>query len=86
MARNPANDFIQFIAGGSLFGGGIFLLANQVMASSAFTYRGGGWGVAPAAGAAAVPGGGARLHRSNCRSAHGIRRSQALQGVLGNQE
>jgi len=44
MARNPANDFIQFIAGGSLFGGGIFLLANQVMASSALTYRGGGWG------------------------------------------
>ena len=38
------NDFIQFITGGSLFGGGIFLLANQVMASSAFTYRGGGWG------------------------------------------
>jgi len=44
MARNPTNDFIQFIAGGSLFGGGIFLLANQVMASSALTYRGGGWG------------------------------------------
>ena len=44
MARNPTNDFIQFIAGGSLFGGGIFLLANQVMASSSFGYRGGGWG------------------------------------------
>jgi hypothetical protein len=44
MACNPTNDFIQFIAGGSLFGGGIFLLANQVMASSALTYRGGGWG------------------------------------------
>ena len=44
MSRNPTNDFIQFITGGSLFGGGIFLLANQVMASSAFTYRGGGWG------------------------------------------
>ena len=44
MSRNPTNDFIQFIAGGSLFGGGIFLLANQVMASSAFAYRGGGWG------------------------------------------
>ena len=42
MSRNPTNDFIQFITGGSLFGGGIFLLANQVMASSAFTYRGGG--------------------------------------------
>ena len=39
MSRNPTNDFIQFIAGGSLFGGGIFLLANQVMASSALTYR-----------------------------------------------
>jgi len=34
MARNPTNDFIQFIAGGSLFGGGIFLLANQVMVHS----------------------------------------------------
>jgi hypothetical protein len=44
MSRNPINDFIQFIVGGSLFGGGIFLLANQVMASSVFTYRGGGWG------------------------------------------
>ena len=44
MARNPTNDFIQFIAGGSLFGVGIFLFANQVMASSAVTYRGGGWG------------------------------------------
>ena len=44
MSRNPTNDFIQFITGGSIFGGGIFLLANQVMASSAFTYRGGGWG------------------------------------------
>ncbi|MCP9781701.1 hypothetical protein KBY83_00020 [Cyanobium sp. WKJ7-Wakatipu] len=44
MSRNPTNDFIQFIAGGSLFGGGIFLLANQVMASSALPYRGGGWG------------------------------------------
>jgi hypothetical protein len=44
MARNPTKDFIQFIAGGSLFGGGIFLLANQVMASSALTYRGGGLG------------------------------------------
>jgi acyl-coenzyme A thioesterase PaaI-like protein len=49
MSRNPTNDFIQFIAGGSLFGGGIFLLANQVMASSAFAYRGGGWGRSPSA-------------------------------------
>lgn len=44
MSRNPANDFLLFIAGGSLFAGGIFLLANQVMASSAFGYRGAGWG------------------------------------------
>ena len=42
--RNPTTDFIQFIAGGALFGSGGFLLANQVMASSAFSYRGGGWG------------------------------------------
>ena len=42
--RNPATDFVQFIAGGALFGSGGFLLANQVMASSAFSYRGGGWG------------------------------------------
>jgi len=42
--RNPTTDFIQFIAGGALFGSGGFLLANQVMASSAFAYRGGGWG------------------------------------------
>jgi len=33
MSRNPTNDLIQFITGGSLFGGGIFLLANQVMAA-----------------------------------------------------
>lgn len=45
MARNPASDLIQFIAGGALFGAGGFLLANQVMASSAFSYgRGWGWG------------------------------------------
>ncbi|MCP9809720.1 hypothetical protein KBY58_09775 [Cyanobium sp. HWJ4-Hawea] len=45
MSRNPASDLIQFIAGGALFGSGGFLLANQVMASSAFAYRGGmGWG------------------------------------------
>jgi hypothetical protein len=44
MARNPAADLIQFIAGGSLFGAGGFQLMNQVMASSAFTYGGGrGW-------------------------------------------
>ena len=43
--RNPTTDFIQFLAGGALFGSGGFLLANQVMASSAFSYRGyGGWG------------------------------------------
>ena len=36
MARNPAADLIQFIAGGSLFGAGGFLLLNQVMASSSF--------------------------------------------------
>ncbi|MFM7311910.1 MAG: hypothetical protein ACKO0M_01875 [Cyanobium sp.] len=45
MARNPASDLVQFIAGGALFGSGGFLLANQVMASSAFSYgRGWGWG------------------------------------------
>lgn len=43
MPRNPASDLIQFIAGGALFGAGGFLLANQVMASSAFSY-GRGWG------------------------------------------
>jgi hypothetical protein len=49
MARNPAADLIQFIAGGSLFGAGGFLLLNQVMASSSFGFgpgrawrRGGG--------------------------------------------
>jgi hypothetical protein len=45
MSRNPASDFFQFIAGGALFCSGGFLLANQVMASSAFGSRGyGGWG------------------------------------------
>jgi len=44
MSRNPASDLVQFIAGGALFGSGGFLLANQVMASSAYSYRGGGWG------------------------------------------
>ena len=45
MPRNPASDFMQFIAGGALFCSGGFLLANQVMASSAFGSRGyGGWG------------------------------------------
>ena len=47
MSRNPTNDFAQFIAGGSLFGGSFFLLANEVVvASSAFAYRGGGPGTA----------------------------------------
>lgn len=44
MSRNPASDLIQFTAGGALFGSGGFLLANQVMASSAYSYRG-GWGM-----------------------------------------
>lgn len=44
MKRNPAADFLQFLVGGSLFCSGGFLLANQVMASSAFAYRSGGWG------------------------------------------
>ena len=44
MTRNPASDFLQFIVGGALFCSGGFLLANQVMASSAFGYRGGGLG------------------------------------------
>jgi len=44
MSRNPATDFLQFIVGGALFCSGGFLLANQVMASSAFDYRGGGLG------------------------------------------
>jgi len=45
MARNPGSDLIQFIAGGALFGSGGFLLANQVMASSAYSHRSGwGWG------------------------------------------
>jgi hypothetical protein len=44
MKRNPAADFLQFLIGGSLFCSGGFLLANQVMASSAFGYRDGGWG------------------------------------------
>jgi hypothetical protein len=47
MARNPATDLIQFIAGGSLFGSGLFLLLNQVTASSSFGFgpsRGWRWG------------------------------------------
>ena len=47
MARNPAGDLIQFIAGGSLFVSGLFLLLNQVMASSSFGFgpgRGWRWG------------------------------------------
>jgi hypothetical protein len=45
MSRNPASDFAQFLAGGALFGSGGFLLANQVIARSAYSYRGGmGWG------------------------------------------
>ena len=40
--RNPTTDFVQFLAGGALFGSGGFLLANQVMASLAFGYRYGG--------------------------------------------
>jgi hypothetical protein len=47
MARNPATDLIQFIAGGALFGSGLFLLLNQVMASSSFGFgpgRGWRWG------------------------------------------
>lgn len=43
MKRNPAADFLQFIVGGSLFCSGGFLLANQIMVSSPFGYRGGGW-------------------------------------------
>ena len=44
MSRNPASDLIQFSAGGALFASGGFLFANQVMASSAYSYRG-GWGM-----------------------------------------
>jgi hypothetical protein len=45
MTRSPASDFVQFLAGGALFGSGGFLLANQVIARSAYSYRGGpGWG------------------------------------------
>ncbi len=54
MSRNPASDFIQFIAGGALFGSGGFLLLNQVMASSSFTYRG-GWGMGRYAGGTMFP-------------------------------
>jgi hypothetical protein len=43
MKRNPAADFLQFIVGSSLFCSGGFLLANQVMVSSSYGYRGGGW-------------------------------------------
>jgi hypothetical protein len=43
MKRNPAADFLPFLAGGSLFCSGGFLLANPVMASLAFGYRYGGW-------------------------------------------
>lgn len=54
MSRNPASDFIQFICGGALFGSGGFLLANQVMASSAFSVRG-GWGFGRYGGGALFP-------------------------------
>ncbi|MEY3929372.1 MAG: hypothetical protein RLZZ516_1082 [Cyanobacteriota bacterium] len=54
MSRNPASDFVTFIAGGALFGAGGFLLLNQVMASSAFTYRG-GWGMGRHAGGGMFP-------------------------------
>jgi hypothetical protein len=42
MKRNHAADFLPFLAGGSLFCSGGFLVANQVMASLAFGYRYGG--------------------------------------------
>lgn len=36
MARsNPTVDFFQFVVGGSLFAGGVFLFSNQVMVRSA---------------------------------------------------
>jgi hypothetical protein len=51
MNRNPFGDLLQFLVGGALFCSGIFLLANQVVASSAIGFRpyrsfaGGLWGV-----------------------------------------
>lgn len=36
--RNPANDFLQFLIGGCLFGAGIFLFTNQVMVGSALRF------------------------------------------------
>lgn len=43
---NPAGDFLQFLIGGCLFGGGVFLLSNQVMVRSAWVLQDGGrpWG------------------------------------------
>ena len=63
MARgknNPADDFLQFMVGGCLFGAGGFLLSNQVMVSSAIGYgvqrgRYGGWGGWGHAGGFALP-------------------------------
>jgi hypothetical protein len=51
MNRNPFGALLQFLVGGALFCSGIFLLANQVVASSAIGFRpyrsfaGGLWGV-----------------------------------------
>ncbi|MFQ6537121.1 MULTISPECIES: hypothetical protein [Aphanothece] len=47
MQRNPVQDFLLFLVGGSLFGAGIFLFTNQVMVGSALRFglgRGGGYG------------------------------------------
>jgi hypothetical protein len=52
-ASNQAGDVVQFIVGGCLFGGGVFLFMNQVMVRSdglasgmgrSFGRLGGGWG------------------------------------------
>lgn len=49
MTRNPASDFLLFIAGSCLFCAGGFLLASQVMAAGGFSARfyGGGTTVFP---------------------------------------
>lgn len=35
MSRKPAQDFLSFLLGGGLFAGGIFLLLNQVIVTTA---------------------------------------------------
>lgn len=40
MKRNPSQDFLLFLLGGSLFSAGLFLFTNQVMVSSGYVGSG----------------------------------------------